>query len=90
MKSLKKYYRVDRPKIAFMKFIIEAYDGVGLLSTVDSDSGLVVLHIPPGREAEIDAIIADLKNDILIEPAERPSEPGDRKSGSSHADGCTG
>jgi hypothetical protein len=73
MKCLKKFYRVDRPKIAFLKFTIEAYDGVGLLSTVDSVSGLVVLHIPPGREAEIDAIIADLKNDILIEPAERPS-----------------
>ena len=73
MKSLKKYYRVDRRKIAYMKFTIEAYDGVGLLSTVDSGSGLVVLHIPPGREAEVDAIISDLKNDILIETAERPS-----------------
>lgn len=73
MKSLKKFYRVDRPKIAFMKFIIEAYDGLGLLSTLDPYSGLVVLHIPPGRESEMDAIIADLKNDILIEPAERPS-----------------
>ena len=73
MKSLKKYFRVDRRKIAYMKFTIEAYDGVGLLSTVDSGSGLVVLHIPPGREAEVDAIISDLKNDILIETAERPS-----------------
>ena len=70
MKSLKKYYRVDRRKIAYMKFTIEAYEGVGLLSTVDSGSGLVVLHIPPGREAEVDVIISDLKNDILIEPAE--------------------
>ena len=73
MKSLKKYYRVDRRKIAYMKFTIEAYEGVGLLSTVDSGSGLVVLHIPPGREAEVDVIISDLKNDILIEPAEWPS-----------------
>jgi hypothetical protein len=73
MKSLKKFYRVNRRKIALMKFTIEAYDGVGLLSTVDADLGLVVLHIPPGREAEIDAIISDLENDILIEPAEPPA-----------------
>ena len=66
----KKYYRVDRRKIALMKFTLEAYDGVGLLSTVDPLSGLVVIHIPPGRDAEIEAIISDLKNDILIEPAE--------------------
>lgn len=72
MKSLTKYYRVDRRKIAFMKFTLEAYDGVGLLTTVDADKGLVVLHVPPGREAETDAIISELKNDILIEPAEAP------------------
>ena len=73
MKSLKQFYRVDRRKIALMKFTVEAYDGVALLSTVDAGLGLVVLHIPPGREAEIDAIISDLKNDILIEPADPPA-----------------
>jgi hypothetical protein len=69
MKCIQKYYRVDRRKIAFMKFTIEAYDGVGLLSTVDPETGLVVLHVPPGREAEIDEIISSLKHDILIEPS---------------------
>lgn len=73
MKSMKKYYRVDRRKIALMRFIMEAYDGVGLLSTVDPESGLVVIHIPPGREVEIEYIISDLKKDILIEPAEKPA-----------------
>lgn len=72
MESLKKFYRVDRRRIAFMKFIIEAYDGLGLLSTADSGSGLVVLHIPPGREAEADTLMSALGNDILIESAEPP------------------
>jgi hypothetical protein len=72
MNSMKKYYRVDRRQIAFMKFTLEAYEGVGLLTTVDSESGLVVIYIPPGREMEIDSIISDLKDDILIEPAEGP------------------
>ena len=72
MKSLRKFYRVDRRRIVFMKFTLEAYDGVGLLTTIDAEKGLIVLHVPPGREAEADTIISDLKNDILIEPAESP------------------
>ena len=72
MESLKKFYRVDRRSIAFMKFTIEAYEGLGFLSTVDPGSGLVVLHIPPGREAEADTLISALGNEILIESAEPP------------------
>ena len=72
MFSVKKYFRVDRRKIALIKFTLEAYEGVGLLTTVDSESGLVVISIPPGREMEVDTIISDLKDNILIEPVEGP------------------
>lgn len=73
MECLTKYYRVDRREIAYIKFVIESYDGVGLLSTVEPKSGVVVLRIPPGCEELIDDIISDLKETILIEPATRPS-----------------
>ena len=72
MFSVKKYFRVDRRKIALIKFTLEAYEGVGLLTTVDSESGLVVISIPPGREMEVDTLISDLKDNILIEPVEGP------------------
>ena len=73
LECLTKYYRVDRREIAFMKFVIESYDGVGLLSTLEPQSGLVVLRIPPGCEELMDGIISDLKKTILIEPAVRPA-----------------
>jgi len=44
-----------------------------LLSTVEPQSGLIVIRIPPGCEELIDDIISDLKKTILIEPAARPS-----------------
>ncbi|MFZ0134727.1 MAG: DUF4911 domain-containing protein [Desulfobacterales bacterium] len=73
MECLTKYYRVDRREIAYIKFVIESYEGVGMLSTIDPRAGLVVLRIPPGCEEVIDRILSDLKQTILIEPAARPT-----------------
>jgi len=67
LETVKKYYRVDRKNMAFMKFIFEAYDGIATVSTVDSAAGLIMLRIPPGNEADVDMVLDDLRNDMLIE-----------------------
>jgi hypothetical protein len=68
METVKKYFRVDHHDIGFIKFIIEAYDGLAVMTTVDRGRGVVELNIAPGCEAEIDLILKDLKKDLLIEP----------------------
>ncbi|MBW2100196.1 MAG: DUF4911 domain-containing protein, partial [Deltaproteobacteria bacterium] len=45
MESIKKYYRVDRRAISFLRFVFEAYDGIATLTTIDPDSGIVVFCI---------------------------------------------
>lgn len=67
MESIKEYYRVDRREISFLRFIFEAYDGIATLTTIDSDSGIVVFHISPGCEEDVRTILQDLKRDIMIE-----------------------
>ena len=67
MKTLQKYYRIDRRQISFMKYIVEAYDGTALLRTVDPEAGIVALHISPGCEPVVDMILNDLKREIMIE-----------------------
>ena len=67
--STKRYYRIDRREIAFFKFILEAYDGLAVVSTLDSQAGFVVLHIAPGCEQDVEKIVADLSRDIMMEPA---------------------
>ncbi len=67
METIKKYYRVDRKEICFLKFIFEAYDGIAVLSTIDPESGIVVFIIPPGCEKDVDMVLKDLKKDIMIE-----------------------
>jgi hypothetical protein len=68
LETVQKYYRVDRKEIAFLKFILEAYDGIAVLSTIDSSSGIVLLSISPGCESEVEMVLKDLKRDIMIEP----------------------
>ena len=69
LNTIKKYFRVDRREIAFLKFIFEAYDGIVTITTVDPDQGVVLLCIAPGCEGDVEMILQDLKKDILIEQA---------------------
>jgi hypothetical protein len=68
----KRYYRIDRRQIHFLKFVLEGYDGVAVLRTVDPQQGLIVLHIGPGSQSIVDMIIEDLGKQIKIEPARSP------------------
>lgn len=72
--TIKQYYRVDRREIAFIKFIVEAYDGIAVMETLDPMAGIVVFHIAPGCERDIDALLEYLKREILIEPAQINAE----------------
>ena len=67
MNTLKQRYRVDRREIAFLKFILEAYDGIVMLKTEDPVLGIVTMHIAPGCEEQFNEILQDLKKDIMIE-----------------------
>jgi len=69
LNTIKKYLRVDRKEIAFLKFIFEAYDGIVTITTVDPDQGVILLCIAPGCENDVEMILQDLKKDILIEQA---------------------
>jgi hypothetical protein len=68
LQTITQYLRIDRRQIAYLKFILEAYDGIAVLSAVDPVQGIVKLSIAPGCEAEVETVLQDLKEDIMIEP----------------------
>jgi hypothetical protein len=77
LKTIERYYRVDRREIAFIKFIFEAYDGIAGMRTTDPARGIIKLHIAPGCEEQVVRILQDLKKEILIRRlAEDPFESG--------------
>jgi hypothetical protein len=63
----RKLFRVDRKAVCFIKFIFEAYDGIALVETIDPYAACIALHIAPGCEAEVDALLNDLRKDYLME-----------------------
>ena len=67
METTKRYYRIDRREIAYLRFIFEAYDGIAVVKTIDAQKGLIVLHIAPGCDGDVEYVLQDLKKDIMIE-----------------------
>jgi len=63
----KKYYRVERKDISFIKFIFEAYDGIAVITTVDRPKGIIMFRIPPGCENDVDMVLSDLGKKMMIE-----------------------
>ncbi len=66
MKTIQNEYIVDKTKIGFMRFIFEAHEGVGVITTIDAKKGHIKLIIAPDRIETANLIIEDLKKDIQI------------------------
>ncbi len=67
LETMTRHYRIDRREISFLRFILEAYDGIAVVTTIDAASGIVAIRVAPGCGEEVDEILEDLKKNILIE-----------------------
>lgn len=72
LETTKRFYRVDRRRIGFIQFILEAYDNLAGMTTVDARQGVVQITTAPGCEAMVAGIIESLAEQfqlILIDGA---------------------
>jgi hypothetical protein len=67
--SARRWFRIKRRDIAFLRFVIEACDGIAFLTTADAARGLVVVHVPPGCEREVEELIEGLRGAMRMEAA---------------------
>lgn len=76
MKTTICHYQMDRLRIGFVKFILEGYDNVAVLSTLTSDpiSGKAVVRIAvaPGCESLVTKILNELEAVFLMTDAQNP------------------
>lgn len=54
------YLRIPRKEITLLTKIIESYDNIGVVSTVDSAGGMVMIHITPDTRGIVMEIIKEL------------------------------
>lgn len=54
------YLRIAPCRIHFLRFILEGYDGLAILSTVDVRGGLVLIRYPDTNAPVLFALLSDL------------------------------
>jgi hypothetical protein len=67
-----RYYRIDEAGIGLLKFLIESYEGVAVIRTISTVDSVIEIMIAPGFEAEVEAVIDELRDEFQITDIERP------------------
>jgi hypothetical protein len=78
MDTVEWYFRIRRRDIAYLKFILESYEGLGVLRTIDPREGIVEVMVPPGLEKDMEMVLEGLGNEIPIERIELPGSTSQR------------
>jgi Domain of unknown function (DUF4911) len=61
-------YRVPLPAIAYVRMIVEAYEGLAVMVSTRG-STLIEWHVAPGREDEADTLARALGDEVALRPA---------------------
>jgi len=76
VETTRRVYRIDRRQISFVKFILEAYDNVAVMSTLDPRQALVQVVIAPGCETMVDGILTGLGGEVGVVPVDDAETEG--------------
>jgi len=63
----KRHYRVNRSDICFLKYLLESYEGLAMVTTEDATQGRIVVRIAPGCADTVDTIMASLASEMYFE-----------------------
>lgn len=61
-----RYFRVERQQMVYLKFILEAYEGLATLSTADQRNGIVSLTCPISFASTVNELVAALGTEIAL------------------------
>ena len=67
MKMIKKYFKLKRKDIVLIQFIIEGYEGMATVTTMDPHMAVIQIAIIPDYVSEMNHIIKSLENNYEIE-----------------------
>ncbi len=71
------YLELSPAHIAYVKFIFESYEEVGIIRTVDRERAVVVLLAMTDFLTVARAILASIKNDVPLREIPRPADRTD-------------
>ncbi|MBI5206582.1 MAG: DUF4911 domain-containing protein [Candidatus Firestonebacteria bacterium] len=65
--TITKCYKVPKDEICFINSILDSYEGMATLRTLDQNKGYIELWISPFFENEVENILLDLRKEIPIQ-----------------------
>jgi hypothetical protein len=69
-----RYFKVAHRDMVYLKFILEAYEGMNVMSTVDNKAGIIRIAIMEGFDADMDSLLAELGRGVVMEEVEWAEE----------------
>ena len=70
---VRRYFRVQLPDLAYLRFLLEAYEGLAVLTSLPGRAE-VEWTVPVERTAEADALAHALGREITLVPIPRPAD----------------
>ena len=71
------YLRIQRQDIALLKFVIESYEGIGIVRTIDRKKATVVLLAMPDFLDQVRAVLESLREHMDWYEIPPPAEQDD-------------
>jgi AmmeMemoRadiSam system protein A len=72
--TIYRYFTLDRSGIGPLKFLLEAYEGAGVMRTLPDSAHIVEIMIAPGFEEVIDGILAEISSRYGIIEVSSPTD----------------
>jgi hypothetical protein len=69
-----RYFRVPLEEIAYLRAIVDGYDGLAVVRSHDRRRGEVEWIVGDGREAEAEALVRRLSSEIGLREIARPRD----------------
>jgi len=75
METESRYFQLASRDLVYMKFILEAYEGLSMMSTVDGKRGIVRVNYPLPFAGDIAALMEALATEIAVTEVTEGGEP---------------
>ena len=59
------HLKISPDRIHYLKFILEGYDNLAILSTINARQGLVEIRYPPENEKDLRYLLSEITSDIV-------------------------
>jgi len=71
---VKRYYRIVPEEIAWLRFVLESYDGLAFVRSLDGRQALVEVAYHPSRSDDAEPLLHSLIAESSMQPVTTPPE----------------